>query len=189
MILLSFFAGCCIYRTGQPIDWNDNQNTAILINIVDVSGLIIGHSMIFHAILMSYLKRFKWEKLLNDTVSVEKRIEGILKNKYDSAFSNILLFAPVVMVGPIMFVFGCDAMDKETKKLITKCRKCGEKFCAYPDLGLEIEGLAFKMSTLKRGFMASGFFPIRRSLLLSIVGTVASYFLTFEQFWRKSHNK
>ncbi|XP_030758140.1 uncharacterized protein LOC115883866 [Sitophilus oryzae] len=110
---------------------------------------------------------------------------------YNSSLTEVIdmVFVVIYSAFPIIFIFGCDATRKETERVIATCRKIGEKFQDNPEIYREIQALACKMATLKHGFTASGFFPIRRSLLLSISGAIATYFLTFEQIWRKGEKK
>lgn len=86
-----------------------------------------------------------------------------------------------VATSTIMII--CDQIVTESKKIMTTCYDLQDCISIYSKPYAELQLFTKKMSTMKVKFTASGFFEIKRSMIFSIMGSIATYFIVVEQFW------
>lgn len=93
----------------------------------------------------------------------------------------------VLQFVPIIFIFGCDNVKKETNKIICRCRDIAKSYDGVPAIRQQVDNLVYKMESLNniQRYNAGGFCTIRRSLLLSLSGASMTYFLTFDLLGKK----
>lgn len=72
---------------------------------------------------------------------------------------------------------------------MTTCYDLQDCVSIYSKPYLELQQFTNKIPDCKVGFTASGFYNIDRSIMFSVNGSVATYFIVAEQLWDYQPNK
>lgn len=72
---------------------------------------------------------------------------------------------------------------------MTTCYNLQDCISIYSKPYLELQEFTNKIPCFKVGFTACGFYNIDRSIMFSVIGSVATYFIVAEQFWDYRNNK
>lgn len=79
-------------------------------------------------------------------------------------------------------IFSCDAAVEESKKLLVTCYRMEQLLPPFSNEKEELMSLENVLKTKRPTFTAAGFFEIKKSTLLSLLSTTATYFVVSIQF-------
>lgn len=71
---------------------------------------------------------------------------------------------------------------------MTTCYNLQDCISIYSKPYLELQKFTDKIPDCKVGFTACGFYNIDRSIMFSVIGNVATYFIVAEEFWNYQPN-
>lgn len=80
-----------------------------------------------------------------------------------------------------LIISSCNATAKQAEKLGTSCYNLQRIFNHRPKIDRELDDLIYLTREMPPQFSAAGFFQIRRTTLLSVIGNLTIYFIIREE--------
>lgn len=80
-----------------------------------------------------------------------------------------------------LLTFSCTSVTTQADRLVTTCYNLKQTFSKQPKANQEIDDLIYLVRMMPPEFSAAGFFQIKRSTLLSVIGIVTAYFIIVVQ--------
>ncbi|KAH1007132.1 hypothetical protein HUJ04_004405 [Dendroctonus ponderosae] len=96
------------------------------------------------------------------------------------------IFISILLAATSTIMIRCDQIVTESKKIMTTCYDLQDCLSIYSKPYAELQEFTKKIPSIKVEFTASGLFRVDRSIIFSVMGSVATYFIVVEQFLDKN---